>query len=276
MKFVVDNDRRIRSKLMPTILTLVIVLCIYIFVFSANLHRLHHSNARIYLPAIGGGVAALISCLLISVVDEWLGTALFSIGLILIGISQGLQNPLRIITMAFSIVVHIGAIGYFIKLYQIRKGKKKFQKMNNEAQIQDTFGFVFTSLIILGFLQIFRLTSLLLFPFSVYKSIPVWLVIMGAGVVIITLWLSFWSKYKRLLILLIINVIILALSLVVRGTTEWVINIILLLILAGSALYIAKEYNKITGGRVRINKIPLVLGLLLLTIFLTTLAISLI
>lgn len=248
---------------------------LYICLHHRPLHPLSPKHSNISSCDWRGG-AALVSCLLISSVDEWLGAALFSAGLILIGISHGLQGSLRIITASFSIFLHLGAIVYFIRLHQTRKAKRSSQNQKKELDMKNNFSFVFTTLIVIGILQILKLTSSLFSPVSFYKFIPAWLVILSAGVIIIALWFSFWCRFKWLLSMLIANVIILALSLVVRGTTEWVINVILLLMVMGTAFYVAMVYLRITGEQIRINKIPLFLGLLLLIIILATLAISLI
>lgn len=275
MRIFFSNKHRIASKLRGVIFICIIVLGIYIYLFCNNLTNSHSITSKIHIPSIAGGIAMLISALFISPTDEWLGTILFSVAWILIGIYQGLQGSLRIITASISILLQFGAIGYFVKLHQIRKTKMQPNKGKEKFEVQDNFGFAFATLIILSILQIFRLVSTLLFPFDFYKSLPVWLVILGAGGIIMILWFSSWYKYKRLFSMLIASVIMLALSLVINGAGEWVINIILLLMLVGTAYCIASEYSKITGKRIQINKIPLFLSLLLLIIILVTITVSL-
>jgi len=269
--------KRVAAKLPEMVFVCVVVLGIYVYVFLNDISVAHSMIPRIYLPAIGGGIAGLISSLLIGTWEDMIGGLLFFVALILTGIYQGLSGITRLLVAIISLLLQFSSTVFFTRLYIAKQKmkKRKKQKGKTSETFAQYYNHIFTILIIIAVLQLVKLTAMLILPLTLFKSIPVWIIILGAGTIIFLLIFSFGKKDIVLLVLLIINIVTFAISLMVRDSMYLATNIILLIFLTGTIVYTVKQYRKITEDRIRISKTPLVLFSLLVLGSLITLIASL-
>jgi hypothetical protein len=232
------------AKLPEMIFVCIAALGIYLYVFINDISSRHGGSAEIYLPAILGAIAGLIALIFTSIKRDLVGGLMFFSALFLVGIYHGISGIFRPVAAALSLVLQIGATVSFVTLYIVKRKKKK-ERAKVEEDFAKTYSFIFTVLIILTILQLIQLISMLILPLTLFKATPFWIILLGGGAIITTL-IATLRKYDVLLLMLLVaNIVIFAISFLIEDLLYLALNIILLLLLIGTIFYIVKKHTKI-------------------------------